>query len=100
MATAPPHFGEQRQKYLDDVEHAISEAGRSFLFLEFSRNVFRQINVDYLEKLFPVLEKHLTTKSSTCFRVIKCFINVMVYHNKSTATVFILNKHPTCEEHP
>src|SRR3972149_6178763 len=65
MATVPPNFDKQLQSYLTDVERANSEASKAFLFLEFSRNVFRTINVDYLEKLFPVLEKHLTTKSST-----------------------------------
>jgi len=62
---APPHFDKQLEQYLDDVERANSEASKAYLFYEFSRNVFRQINVEYLEKLFPVLEKHLATKSST-----------------------------------
>lgn len=53
------------QLYLKDIERANSEASKAFLFLEFLRNVFRTINVDYLETLFPVLEKHLTTKAST-----------------------------------
>jgi hypothetical protein len=65
MAVAPPYFDEQLQSYLNDIGRANSEASKAFLFLEFSRNVFRQIDVDYLEKLFPVLEKHLISKANT-----------------------------------
>jgi len=64
MATAPPNFEKQLKQYHDEVTYANSEATIAYLFLEFSRNVFRQINVDYLEKLFPILEKYITTKAS------------------------------------
>ena len=64
MATGPPHFDEQLQRYQMEINRANSEASKAFLFLEFSRNLFGAINVDYLEKLVPVLEKHLSTKSS------------------------------------
>jgi len=63
MSLAPPNFEKRLKKYLDDIQQPNSEAGKAFLFLEFSRDVFRQISADYAEKLFPVLEKHLTTKA-------------------------------------
>jgi len=65
MSSAPPNFDKQLQHYLDDVEKANSEASKAYLFLEFSRNIFKQINVDYLENLFPVLEKYMTVKAKT-----------------------------------
>jgi len=65
MATAPPNFDKQLQNYVNDLERANTEASKAYLFLEFSRNVFKQINVDYLENLFPLLEKYLTVKSKT-----------------------------------
>jgi hypothetical protein len=65
MSSAPPNFDKQLQDYLDDVDKANSEASKAYLFLEFSRNIFKQINVDYLENLFPVLEKYMTVKAKT-----------------------------------
>lgn len=65
MSNAPPSFQKSLEKYLEDAQRANSEASKAYLFLEFSRGVFKQINADYLEKLFPVLEKHLTTKAKT-----------------------------------
>ena len=65
MSNAPPNFQKSLEKYLEDVQRANSEASKAYLFLEFSRGVFKQANTDYLEKLFPVLEKHLTAKEKT-----------------------------------
>lgn len=65
MSVAPPNFEKRLAKYLEDIQQPNSEAGKAFLFLEFSREVFRQISADYAEKLFPVLEKHLTTGART-----------------------------------
>jgi hypothetical protein len=65
MSTAPPDFEKSLKKYVDDAHQANSEASRAYLFLEFARGTFKQINADYLERLFPVLEKHLTTKAKT-----------------------------------
>lgn len=65
MSSAPPNFEKRLKKYLEDIQQPNSEAGKAFLFLEFSRDVFRQLSADYAEKLFPVLEKHLTTKAKT-----------------------------------
>lgn len=65
MSTAPPSFQKWLEEYLVDVQRANSEASKAFLFLEFSRGVFKQIDADYLEKLFPILEKHITAKAKT-----------------------------------
>jgi hypothetical protein len=65
MSSAPPNFDKQLQHYLGDVEKANSEASKAYLFLEFSRNIFKQINVDYLENLFPILEKYMAVKAKT-----------------------------------
>jgi hypothetical protein len=65
MSNAPPNFEERLSSYLNDARQANSEASKAFLFLEFSRDVFKQLNMDYVEKLFPVLEKHLKTKAKT-----------------------------------
>lgn len=65
MSVAPPSFEKRLEKYLENIQQPNSEAGKAFLFLEFSRDVFSKINADYAEKLFPVLEKHLTTKAKT-----------------------------------
>jgi hypothetical protein len=65
MSNAPPNFEKQLRTYLDDVKRANSEASKAYLFLEFSRSAFKQPDIDYLEKLFPVLEKYLTTKAKT-----------------------------------
>jgi len=62
---APPHFAERLKKYLQDVSQAGSEAGKAFLFLEFIRDVFKQVDAQYLEKLYPDLEKHLSGKAKT-----------------------------------
>ena len=62
---APPHFAERLKKYLQDVGQAGSEAGKAFLFLEFVRDVFKQVDMQYLEKLYPDLEKHISGKAKT-----------------------------------
>jgi hypothetical protein len=62
---APPHFAERLKRYLQDVGRAGSEAGKAFLFLEFVRDVFKQVDMQYLEKLYPDLEKHLSGKAKT-----------------------------------
>jgi hypothetical protein len=68
MATkefAPPKFSERLSRYLQDIDRAGSEAGRAFLFLEFVRDVFKNVNMEYLENLYPDLEKHIKLKSKT-----------------------------------
>lgn len=65
MSTAPPGFEKALDVYLRSLAQPNSEAGRAYLFLEFSRSVFKTISADYLEKLFPVLEKHLSGKAKT-----------------------------------
>lgn len=50
-------------KYLDDVEKANSEEAKAFFFLEFVRNVFSGVTLDYLDKLYPTLQQHLRRRS-------------------------------------
>jgi len=52
-------------KYLENVSKANSEASKSYFFLEFTRNVFKEVNADYSEKLYPMLEKHLKGKAKS-----------------------------------
>ena len=62
---APPNFAERLKHYLGDVSKAGSEAGKAFLYLEFVRNVFSQIDMDYLERLYPELERQMRFTSKT-----------------------------------
>jgi hypothetical protein len=61
----PPGFTQSLRRYLDDVQKAGSEAAKAFLYLEFVRGIFKQIDLDYLEKLYPDLERHIKFKSKT-----------------------------------
>ncbi len=62
---APPNFALRLKRYFDEIGKAGSEAGKTFLFLEFVRDIFKQIDVDYLEKLYPELEKYIKLHSKT-----------------------------------
>jgi len=62
---APPNFAERLKQYFSNVERAGSEAGKAFLFLELVRDIFKQIDMDYLEKLYPELEKYIKLHSKT-----------------------------------
>jgi type I restriction-modification system DNA methylase subunit len=53
------------KQYFEDVNKQGSEAGKAFLFLEFVRDVFKQIDMDYLESLYPQIEKHIKLKTTT-----------------------------------
>jgi hypothetical protein len=53
---------EQLQKYLEDSKRAFTEASKSFLFLRFIGDVFRDVQVDYFEKRFPDLEKYIAKR--------------------------------------
>jgi hypothetical protein len=46
-------------KYLDDVKKATLEEPKAFLFLEFVRKTFSGVTSDFIENLYPVLQKHL-----------------------------------------
>ena len=63
--SAPPNFEQRLKRYLSDVQRQNSEAGKAFLYLEFVRDVFRQIDMDYLERLYPDLERYMKFKSKT-----------------------------------
>lgn len=65
MSSSPPGFEKALEKYCENVRRANTEAGKAFQFLVFTRDVFKEIKADYLEKSFPELEKHLTTKAKT-----------------------------------
>ncbi len=62
MEHSPPGFAVRLAKYLDDVFRAGSEAGRAFHFLEFVRGVYKEVDMEYLERLYPDLEKHIKLK--------------------------------------
>lgn len=62
---APPNFSQRLKQYFEDVNKQGSEAGKAFLFLEFVRDVFKQIDMDYLESLYPQIEKHIKLKTTT-----------------------------------
>lgn len=51
-------------RYLDDVGKANSEEAKAFFFLEFIRDAFSGVTLDHLDKLYPVLQKHLRRRSS------------------------------------
>jgi hypothetical protein len=65
MSTAPPGFSDSLKKYCESVSRANSEASKAFQFLVFTRDAFKDLNADYLEKAFPELEKHLSGKAKT-----------------------------------
>ncbi|MCP8315409.1 MAG: hypothetical protein H3Z51_00910, partial [archaeon] len=62
---APPNFAQRLKRYFEDVGKQGSEAGKAFLFLEFVRDIFKQIDMDYLERLYPQIEKHIKLQSKT-----------------------------------
>lgn len=62
---APPNFAERLKRYRSDLQKAGSEAGKAFLYLEFVRDIFKQIDMDYLERLYPELERYIKFKSKT-----------------------------------
>jgi len=62
---APPNFAQRLKRYFEDVDKQGSEAGKAFLFLEFVRDIFKQIDMDYLERLYPQIEKHIKLQSKT-----------------------------------
>ncbi len=65
MEHSPPNFAERIAKYLYDISRAGSEAGRAFHFLEFVRGVYKEVDMEYLERLYPDLEKHIKLKQKT-----------------------------------
>src|SRR5437879_10646149 len=65
MEHSPPNFSVRLAQYLSDVSRAGSEAGRAFHFLEFVRAVYKQVDMEYLERLYPDLEKHIKLKQKT-----------------------------------
>jgi len=65
MDPSPPNFAVRLAKYLYDISKAGSEAGRAFHFLEFVRGIYKDIDMEYLERLYPDLEKHIKLKQKT-----------------------------------
>jgi len=63
--SAPPNFEQRLKRYLNDVQRQNSEAGKALLYLEFVRDVFSQIDMNYLERLYPDLERYMKFKSKT-----------------------------------
>lgn len=58
-------FDRRLRDYLSEVSKANSEASKAFLFTEFVREVFKGINADYAERLYPQLEKQVRIKKGT-----------------------------------
>ena len=54
-------FQELYEKYLQDVRRVTSEANKSFFFIQLVQNAFKA-NIDYLEKVFPQIEKFVDFK--------------------------------------
>jgi len=65
MEHSPPNFAGRLAKYLYDISRAGSEAGRAFHFLEFVRGIYKEVDMEYLERLHPDLEKHIKLKNKT-----------------------------------
>src|SRR5207253_1785561 len=60
-----PSFAGRLAKYLYEISRAGSEAGRAFHFLEFVRGVYKEVDMEYLERLHPDLERHIKLKNKT-----------------------------------
>jgi len=58
-------FAARLERYLSDVMAANTESSRAYLFLEFLRGTFSSINSDYLEQLYPQLERAVKVKKAT-----------------------------------
>ena len=54
-------FQELFERYLHDVKRVTSEANKSFFFIQLVQNAFKA-NMDYLEKVFPQIEKFVDFK--------------------------------------
>ena len=65
MEHSPPSFAGRLAKYLYEISRAGSEAGRAFHFLEFVRGVYKEVDMEYLERLHPDLERHIKLKNKT-----------------------------------
>jgi len=58
-------FEERFTEYLDNVSKATSEPSKTYLFLNFVSNVFRDVNASYAEEVVPELEKYIRVKHGT-----------------------------------
>ena len=61
-------FAEIFERYLRDIGRASTEAAKAFLFLEFARNAFREVDWDLLERLYPELERRITRRRGVGLR--------------------------------
>jgi type I restriction-modification system DNA methylase subunit len=52
------------EKYVEDVKRVASEANKSFFFIQLVQNTFKT-KIDYLEKVFPQIEKFVQFKGKT-----------------------------------
>lgn len=48
------------ERYISNIGKASTEAAKSFLFIEFVRKTFENVNVDLLDRLYPDLERWIT----------------------------------------
>jgi hypothetical protein len=57
-------FQQLLEKYIADIKRVTSEANKSFFFIQLVQNTFKA-NIDYLEKVFPQIEKFVEFKGKT-----------------------------------
>lgn len=61
----PLEFKKKFDEYKKKVEGVTSESWKAYLFLEFIKEIFRDVNADYAERMMPELEKFVKTKQGT-----------------------------------
>lgn len=58
-------FGDKLNDYIGEISKANTEISKSFLFLEFIRNIFKNVNAENALKSEPKMEKYVKLKQST-----------------------------------
>lgn len=61
----PFEFKRKFDEFKKKVAGVTSESWKAYLFLEFIKEVFRDVNADYAEHMMPELEKFVKTKQGT-----------------------------------
>jgi len=75
----------QRQLlYIKEVDNQNSEKGKSFFFLEFIRDIFKDIQANHPHKLYPELEKYITSYKTVLIRGrIDAFLGNLIFEFES-----------------
>jgi len=58
-------FKNKLTQYLDVVSKATSEPSKTFLFLNFVSEIFKDVKANYAEELLPELERYIRVKNGT-----------------------------------